>query len=244
MIDIGPRRRKHRRAGGAPREDGVRSRRRSGGAAPAGARRSEQRLVEPDRHERRNLVERRADAGVAEIDVVVDAGDERHVQVHPLHGPGPRVVDRMRVAGPAQHTRRALHARRAPVDRELRFAVEDHEHLLDDVVEVMADAGARRNDAAMQEVELRRQRAAIQQRRERHGAGPAVDGGQRAKRRRIRVHNPLRQAAGRGRALGAAAHQRNGDGDDQQKRMSHGSTSVHPGRKTESVDLRLDRPDR
>ena len=130
------------------------------------------------------------------------------------------------------------------LDGELRFTVQDHEHFFDDVVEVVTDAGARRNHAAMEKIELRGQRAAIQQRPERHAVGAAVHRGGRAKGRRIRVRDPLRQPAGGGRSLGAAAHQRDGHGDDEQKCVSHGSTSVHPGWKTEPVDPGLDRPDR
>ena len=226
VIDVGPRRREHRRA----RRRAARGRRsgplRARRSPSACARRSQQRRVESNRHERGDRIERRADARVAEIEVVVDAGDERHVQIHPLHRRRPGIVDRVRVAGPAEDAGRALHARRAPVDRELRFAVEDHEHLLDDVVEVMADAGARRNDAAMQEVELRRDRAAIQQRRERHVPAPPWT----ADRRRYAAGSvcAIRCASAPAAAgLCARTGQGHGHGDDQQEHVSHCLASVH-----------------
>ena len=64
--------------------------------------------------------------------------------------------------GPADDAGRSLHGGRAPVDRELRLSVENHEHLLDDVVEVVADAGSGGDHASMQKIELRRHGAAIQ----------------------------------------------------------------------------------
>ena len=116
----------------------------------------------------------RADARVAEIEVVVDARNERDVQVHPLHRRRTGVVDGVGVTGAAEHAGRSLHRGRAPVDGELRFAVEDDEHLLDHVVEVMTDAGSCGNHAAVQEVELGRDGTAIQQRREGHRPGAPV----------------------------------------------------------------------
>ena len=197
VIDIGPRRREHRRTGGAPREDGVRSRRGRRRAASARARRSQQRRVESNRHERGNRVERRADAGVAEIDVVVDAGDERHVQVHPLHRP-PAPGCRSRASGrPTEDACRTLHARGAPVDRELRFTVEDHEHLLDDVVEMMADAGGRRMTPRCRKLDAGKARYAA-------GSGWAI----------------RCASAGRGRALRADAHLRRDHGRSAETRVS------------------------
>ena len=88
-------------------------------------------------------------------------------------------------------------------------------------------------------------RTAIEQRRERHGAGAAVDRRRRPIRRRIRVHDPLRRRAGPRRALRADAYQRDGQRrTTSRKRVSHCPASVHPGRMTESVNLRLDRPHR
>ena len=53
--------------------------------------------------------------------------------------------------------------RRAAVDRELRFPVEDHEHLFALIVEVRADAALRLDDAAMQEVQVRVERSRVEQ---------------------------------------------------------------------------------
>ena len=55
---------------------------------------------------------------------------------------------------PRRHPHRASQRRRAAIDCELRLAVEDHEHLFALVVEVGADAALRRDDAAVQEVEM------------------------------------------------------------------------------------------
>ena len=62
----------------------------------------------------------------------------------------------MRVGVPhaAGRAGRALDDGRAAVDGELRFAVEDDEHLLALIMEVRADAALRLNDAAVQEVQI------------------------------------------------------------------------------------------
>ena len=122
----------------------------------------------------------------------------------------PGVVDGVRVAGAADDAGRALDRGRAPVDGELRFAVENDEHLFDDVVEVVADAGARRDHAAMQEVEFRRHGAPVEQRRERHAAGAGVDGARLPERRGVGVDDARRRAlaarpAARARANTTAA---------------------------------------
>ena len=92
--------------------------------------------------------------------------------------------------GTADHTRGAFDGGGAAVDRELGFAVEDHEHLFDNVVEMVADPRAGRDHAAMQEVELGRHGAPIEQRREAHAAGAAVHGGQLPECGRVSVDYP------------------------------------------------------
>jgi hypothetical protein len=49
-----------------------------------------------------------------------------------------------------QMTSRSLYCRRATIDRELRFPIENDEHFFDGVVEVVANTGSRRDLAAMQ----------------------------------------------------------------------------------------------
>jgi len=125
------------------------------------------------------------------------------------------------VSGPAEYTGRPLDGGGASVDGELRLAVEDHEHLLDHVVEVVADAGARRNHAAVQEIELWCDGAAIQEHGERHGAGAAMHGRQWAISRRIRVHNPLGQRARCPGTLRPRRYHGDGDENDEQERVFH-----------------------
>jgi hypothetical protein len=54
------------------------------------------------------------------------------------------------------------------VNGELRFAVQNHKHFFNGVVEVMADAGSRRNLTSMKKIELRGYGATIEQGRKRH----------------------------------------------------------------------------
>ena len=70
-----------------------------------------------------------------------------------------------------------LSRRRHSSGRVYDFAIEDDEHLLDHVVKVVADARARRDHAAVQEIELGRHGAAVEQRRDRHAARAAVHRG-------------------------------------------------------------------
>ena len=60
------------------------------------------------------------------------------------------------------------------VDGELRFAVEDHEHLLAAIVEVLADAAMGVDDALMDEDEVGAERIRTQQGSEFHGASAAM----------------------------------------------------------------------
>ena len=94
---------------------------------------------------------------------------------------------------PADHTGRSLDGGRAPVDGELGFSVENHEHLLDGVVEVVADAGTGRYHAAMQKVELGRHAASIEKRSECHAAGATVHGGRLPEGPGVGVNDAPRQ---------------------------------------------------
>ena len=64
--------------------------------------------------------------------------------------------------GTADDARGTLDGGGAAVNRELGCSVENDEHLFDDVVEMVADARAGRDHAAMQEVELGRHGAPIE----------------------------------------------------------------------------------
>src|SRR4029453_6675400 len=99
----------------------------------------------------RDGVEWSSHPGVAKIECVVHAGGERHVEIHPLHGRRARVVDRLRGPGPAYDAGRPLDGGCAAVDRELRFSVENDEHLFDGVVKVVADARSGREHTARSE---------------------------------------------------------------------------------------------
>ena len=180
VIDVGPRRREHLRLIQPPHRHarGVRGRARQG-------------AIEPRRHEHRNRIERHADARVAEIERIGHVRRGADLPVHPLQRLRAVVVDRVRMSQLADDRGRALHDRRPPIDGELRLAAEDHEHLLRRVVEVMPDAAAGRDLAAVQEVEVRRHRAARQQAGERHVAGAGMDRRERPVLRRIRVLDAL-----------------------------------------------------
>jgi hypothetical protein len=58
----------------------------------------------------------------------------------------------------------------------------------------MADAGAGRDHATMQKIELRRHRTAIEQRRESHAAGTAVHRRRHSECSRVGVDDAFRQA--------------------------------------------------
>ncbi len=94
---------------------------------------------------------------------------------------------------------RPLHERGAPVDRELRLTVENHEHLLDGVVEVVSDAAAGGNLAPMEEVEVRPDGAPIEQRDEGHRAGAGMHGRYLPEAARVGVDDALRERLLRGR---------------------------------------------
>ena len=114
-----------------------------------------------------------------------------------------------------------LQQRRAAVDGELGFAVEDDEHLLRCVVEVMPDAAARRDLAAMKEIEIRLKRAAGQQRHAVHVANAAV-----RPARAITARIVMADALGKARALGqrSATRERERDEcDEQERQRPHGS---------------------
>ena len=95
--------------------------------------------------------------------------------------------------GPADDTRRSLNGGRAAIDRELGFSVENDEHLFDDVVKMVADAGSRRDHASMEKIELGRHGATIEQCREGHAAGPSVHRDRLPERGRVGVDDSPRQ---------------------------------------------------
>jgi hypothetical protein len=105
--------------------------------------------------------------------------------------------------------RRALDQGRSPVDGELRLAVQNDEHLLHGVVKMLADAGLRRQHAPVQEKKVRLEIRGVQQRREGHRAGPAVNRRRRPVARRVGVADPLRQRIARHERCRAKNDQRN-----------------------------------
>jgi hypothetical protein len=96
----------------------------------------------------------------------------------------------------ADHRRRTRKAGGAAVDRELRFAVEDDEHLLDRVVKVVADTAPGGDLATVEEVEVGADRAPAQQPGKGHVAGAGVHRGERAIGGWIGGHDASRQGAG------------------------------------------------
>ena len=95
--------------------------------------------------------------------------------------------------GPANHTRRSFDQRGASVNRELGFSVKNHEHLFNSVMEVMANTGARRDLAAMEKIELRGNRATIEQSGERHRPGATMHRRRWTESSRVGVRNAARQ---------------------------------------------------
>ena len=81
----------------------------------------------------------------------------------------------------------------APVDGELRLAIEDDEHLLALVVKVRADAALGLNDAAVQEEQVGVEAMGVEQSHVIQLAGAIVDRLRGPVLRRVGVHDALRQ---------------------------------------------------
>ena len=192
MIDVGPRREEHARRAAR------------GGTAPLPlppcrpVDRLQPRPIEVHADELRNRIERGADTVVAEVERVVDAAEGRHVDVQPLHRRVGRVVDRVRVAHARRRARRPFQRRGPAVDRELRFAVENDEHLLAVVVEMRADARLRLDHAAVEEPQVGVERIAAEDAEE-VAAGPRA---RRARSRRRRDSATGRRGAIRCSSVG------------------------------------------
>ena len=77
------------------------------------------------------------------------------VDVHPLDWLIGGVVDAVGVAQTAWSPGRTFQHRGSAVDGELSFAIQDDEHLLAFVMEVLTDTAPGRDDTAMQEQEIR-----------------------------------------------------------------------------------------
>ena len=93
-------------------------------------------------------------AGVAEVERIVGSLHRRHIDVHPLNGLAGGIVDRVGMPHTAGRPGRSLYLRRTSVNRKLRLAVENDEHLFALVMEVMADAAFRLDDPPVQEEEI------------------------------------------------------------------------------------------
>src|SRR5690349_9177396 len=132
--------------------------------------------IEMHGHEDRNGIEGRVYPAVVQIESVIGPLDRRDVDVHPLDWLVTGIVDRMGVAHAAECAGRRFKHRSAAVDRELRFPVEDHEHLFTGVVEVSTDAALRLDDASMQKEKIGVERMEIEEGHKIERARPAVDG--------------------------------------------------------------------
>ena len=131
-------------------------------APPAAAGGPDQGAVEAGADEGRQRIDGGADAVVAEVEGIADARGDAGLEVHPLQRLAAGVEQGVRITHTADDRRRPLKARGAAIDRELPLAVEDDEHLLNGVVKVVPDAAARGNFAAVQEIEMRSDRAPVQ----------------------------------------------------------------------------------
>src|SRR5947209_15102486 len=94
---------------------------------------------------------------------------------------------------PARRSGRSLQYGCTPINCELRFAVENNEHLLTLVVEVGAYPAFRLKHASVHEEQVRVQRVAIQQSHEVHLSGPCMHRPMGRVLRRIRMSDALGQ---------------------------------------------------
>ena len=108
---------------------------------------------------------------------------------------------------PAEGASGSFQYRGAAIDRKLRLAIEDHEHLLALVMEVVANPALRLKDAAMQKVEVGVQGMAVQQNHQIHLAGPLVDRRRPLILGRVGVGNALRQGLARRHRKNQDEHQ-------------------------------------
>ena len=127
------------------------------------------RLVQPEADELGNGIKRLVLQRIAQVEGVIYLR-HAHVDVQPLERFVGRVIDAVRMAHAVRHARRALKQRCAAIDRKLRLAIEDHEHLFAPVMEVLADAAVRVDYAAMEEDQVRLHCVRAQHHAEAHGA--------------------------------------------------------------------------
>ena len=161
------------------------------------------------------------------IECVVDAPERGHVDVHPLDRRVGRVVDRVRAAHARRRPRRSLERGRASVDGELRFTVENHEHLFAVVVKMRADAGLGLDDPAMQEPQVGVERLAAEHPEVVQAARSPVHARRRAVARWVVVRDALLERQSRrirrrvGRRRRAARLLRPRRGNRQHTRAEH-----------------------
>ena len=133
-------------------------------SAMIGLHRAQQFLIQPHGHEHGGgILCRDVGARVPQVEGVVQPLDGRHIDVHEFHRMVRRIVDGVRVPHAAGGADGSLEYRRSPVDRELRLAIEDDEHLLALIVEVMAHPAAGHDLATVDEIQVGSQRIAGQQ---------------------------------------------------------------------------------
>ena len=161
----------------------------------------EQRPVQVHGHELGNRLDRCAHPAIVQVEGVVEALERGHVDVHPFHRLVRGVVDGVGLAHPRRCAAWPFNDGRAAVDRVLRLAVEDHEHLFAVVVEVLADAGVRLDDAAVHEPQVRVDGAAVEQREVIELAGSIVDSRRRVPTSRIVVRDAVREREARSAPL-------------------------------------------
>ncbi len=94
---------------------------------------------------------------------------------------------------PDRRTGWPLQHRCASVDRELRFPVEDDEHLFALIVEMRADAALRLDDSPMQEIQVRIERGRVEESHVIQLPRTTVHAGRRAIFGRLGVGDALRQ---------------------------------------------------
>ena len=85
------------------------------------------------------------------------------VDVEILHRFIGRIVERVRVSHAGRRACQTFDQRRAPINGELGFAIQDEQHFFASVVKVMTDATAGLQSATNQEIEIHAQGVVVEQ---------------------------------------------------------------------------------
>ena len=96
------------------------------------------------------VLEIRGAEGIAKVEIIGAAFGKAHGKIHPADTLTGRIVDRMRIPHFARNDSRCFNFRSASIDGKFRLTVEDHIHLLNIMVKVMANARLGINSTGVQ----------------------------------------------------------------------------------------------